>query len=598
MLETIIDYVNREETTYAIMINGVWGSGKTYFIKNCVIPKVEKEIPIYITLNSVSTIEELKNTILDNAFCNEKVKALLADKRIKAGSIITREILKNNEDINNFAGIMNTINKLNKESKLQDKIKDVVVYLDDLERTNIDIKEVLGFINNLVEHENMKIVIIANEDEIKSDEVYKKIKEKTVGKTLYYKPDYDLIISSFISRYKKGTKIHTFLDRNKSTIKEVFISSESGNFRILKHAIEDYKYLFEEIKQVETNVDNEMYIKLLIFVLAVSLESKRTENFEILDNISDSEVYYKSVLEGISGRDREKQKVYEFNKKYFDSRSFYIDNFYKFALDYIKTSILDIDSMKNELNEISKIKKDNEVQKYMLLMNGYMDMPDKEFYECVKDTYTKISNGEIHYKYYSQIYIIFNMLENEQLLVEEFKEYKNVFKDGLERIDINNYIYLDEYQLNRYLIPPRVNAENEDIEEVGYINKKIIEINNKNINDHLYKTVKETFDMLSTDNIDIFIDKINNLSEAEVFYKCNIDELFERIIALSNKNIRQLKYKFFEVYKYKSEEIVELKKLISKIEEYNSNDENNSLMIKRKLLKDIKISIENGMKKI
>jgi predicted AAA+ superfamily ATPase len=32
--EVIFDYLSKEDTDYAILINGPWGSGKTYYWKN------------------------------------------------------------------------------------------------------------------------------------------------------------------------------------------------------------------------------------------------------------------------------------------------------------------------------------------------------------------------------------------------------------------------------------------------------------------------------------------------------------------------------------------------------------------------------------
>ena len=34
LIESILDYVRSDYTDYAIMINGEWGSGKTYFWKH------------------------------------------------------------------------------------------------------------------------------------------------------------------------------------------------------------------------------------------------------------------------------------------------------------------------------------------------------------------------------------------------------------------------------------------------------------------------------------------------------------------------------------------------------------------------------------
>ena len=41
LIESILDYVRADYTDYAIMINGEWGSGKTYFWNNKIKNKIE-----------------------------------------------------------------------------------------------------------------------------------------------------------------------------------------------------------------------------------------------------------------------------------------------------------------------------------------------------------------------------------------------------------------------------------------------------------------------------------------------------------------------------------------------------------------------------
>ena len=41
LVESILDYVRADYTDYAIMINGEWGSGKTYFWNNKIRNKIE-----------------------------------------------------------------------------------------------------------------------------------------------------------------------------------------------------------------------------------------------------------------------------------------------------------------------------------------------------------------------------------------------------------------------------------------------------------------------------------------------------------------------------------------------------------------------------
>ena len=62
------DYLERKDTDYAIMINGKWGSGKTYFYDHVLKDEITKvEVPgkkgfyrvVYISLFGISTTVDL-----------------------------------------------------------------------------------------------------------------------------------------------------------------------------------------------------------------------------------------------------------------------------------------------------------------------------------------------------------------------------------------------------------------------------------------------------------------------------------------------------------------------------------------------------------
>lgn len=61
LVESILDYVRADYTDYAVMINGEWGSGKTYFWNNKVRKKIESmklnrkviHNNIYVTIRNI-----------------------------------------------------------------------------------------------------------------------------------------------------------------------------------------------------------------------------------------------------------------------------------------------------------------------------------------------------------------------------------------------------------------------------------------------------------------------------------------------------------------------------------------------------------------
>ena len=70
LVESILDYVRADYTDYAIMINGEWGSGKTYFWNHKVRNKIEslkingkRYTTIYMSLYGISNLEEISKKI-------------------------------------------------------------------------------------------------------------------------------------------------------------------------------------------------------------------------------------------------------------------------------------------------------------------------------------------------------------------------------------------------------------------------------------------------------------------------------------------------------------------------------------------------------
>ena len=64
--ETLRQYLETPKTDYAVLLNGRWGSGKTYFVRNSMIP-LAKELgltPIYISLYGIQDINTVTRQIL------------------------------------------------------------------------------------------------------------------------------------------------------------------------------------------------------------------------------------------------------------------------------------------------------------------------------------------------------------------------------------------------------------------------------------------------------------------------------------------------------------------------------------------------------
>ena len=288
IIEGISNYFEMK-TTGALMITGHWGCGKTYFIKNEVIPYTQKVLGkklIMVSLFGINDLSEIPERVLYaylDAYGKDKTGFNLgrvADVIAKMADSIPK--LKEYVDIDKLLGRGQGIYKLIPN--------DVIICLDDLERVvdSIDINNVLGVINELVENLEYKVIVIANEGFIKNNELI--FKEKVVEKTLVFIPNiiniYQGIVLSYndeqFTSYMLEIAVKLIDSKNALYIKSESYRKHVSNIRILKFAIEHFYCVFSYYEK-HTDITSKNIISKLnnywTFILAISIEYK-------LNNIS------------------------------------------------------------------------------------------------------------------------------------------------------------------------------------------------------------------------------------------------------------------------------------------------------------------------
>ena len=84
LIECICDYIRKPYTDYAVMLNGEWGSGKTYFWNNKLRSRLEaiknsdgkNYKTIYMSLYGINSLEEISKKIFieTNPMINKTLK--------------------------------------------------------------------------------------------------------------------------------------------------------------------------------------------------------------------------------------------------------------------------------------------------------------------------------------------------------------------------------------------------------------------------------------------------------------------------------------------------------------------------------------------
>lgn len=299
-IEKYLDlYLKRENVEYATLLTGKWGCGKTYFIKNYIEKKSkEKKYKfIYISLFGLKDIQSVNDAIF------EELHPVLSHKGVKFLGGVLKSAIKLGfkfdlaGDKNEETSVNIDFTKLNPFDNDKIEYKNLIFIFDDLERTLISTTEILGFINSICENENVKTIIIANEDEIdNNNEIYKRFKEKVIGKSLTILNDNEEYWKSFKKNYHSKLKKYDFII---NVIKSAFEEFGNRNYRNLIQTTEDY---IDFIKEIDGNyVDNdEFIINLSLQFYILSLEYKKQHNIDsVLNSLKKSkpEYYYRLLFD-------------------------------------------------------------------------------------------------------------------------------------------------------------------------------------------------------------------------------------------------------------------------------------------------------------
>lgn len=289
IIDNLNYYLNTSAPEYAFMITGGWGAGKTHFIesfineynKNAIDNQSRNKI-IKISLFGFKATSSIDEMIF------QSLHPLLGHRYTKLAGNILKGALKLgckidiNGDSKPDVDINASLDKI-KFSEIFSTNTDsgeIIIALDDLERTDIPLKEILGYVNYLVEISKVKVILIANEkilhekdksSEDKNKNVYSKFKEKVIGKTFQIKHNIDNVLDSFLDESECEP-----LKRHRDVIKNIYTRSDDTNLRKLKQSILDFGYIANYID--EEQLKNEEYSSLLIRVFfALSLEMKSGE---------------------------------------------------------------------------------------------------------------------------------------------------------------------------------------------------------------------------------------------------------------------------------------------------------------------------------
>lgn len=259
--ETALEaFLNSKNEAKVFAINGDWGVGKTHLVKSF-LSKIKRDYH-YGSAFGITTIDELKMQLWSNFISSESTNATKSKrnprnlfKSIKDHSQNIANIIEAIPNMGEYGtGFTPAIITLTSNLVINNALKEKLICIDDIERRskNLPLNELLGFIENLTEEKNCKVILIYNESKIDSESIntLKEYREKVIDYEIKFAPssaenfrigfgenypDESIIFDYFNKEYIQANNIRVF-KKLKWNLEKLRPSIDGFSFRV-RHRI-------------------------------------------------------------------------------------------------------------------------------------------------------------------------------------------------------------------------------------------------------------------------------------------------------------------------------------------------------------------------
>jgi len=495
----LLNLLKKDTKPKVVAIKGEWGSGKSTFWKKFV--KEESYNNAYISLYGLNSIKDIENSIL------------LQISELNVMEDFVERKLKFLHDIQ----ILGVNAKAVLSSLKPSTFKKLVICLDDFERLSnkISVNELFGFIADLKENRECRVVIILNEEKIpqKNREDFDIQKEKVIDYELFFKTDlnninnidkvnslykeylFDFVKKFEVQNIRTINKMIFFLDDfisklgdnsfDTKVMKNIFQKMIEASFVYYQFNFKDFE-LFQEYKnkQVSDTWHNILKEKNQLKTDEKTiLEVEKTKKF--LDKNKELQIY-KKYLENFKFENLEKHIIGFITKHEFDIN---------FVNDYIENEKYNLNhnDLRSQINNI--------IDKSKYDFNYPLEKYDSDFFSFLSKYKKKILK-----------------LKNLETIKMEIEKCKKISKNDYDSLLIEmQKSYLKDY---RY------------IDFHGNINHdtnydQIIKENNQEIMEYLESLIKYNKNPTAKEIIEIFEKAINTQKVTPISEENTVNKLSE-----------------------------------------------------------------------
>lgn len=342
-------YMMNPDPQYAILLKGKWGCGKTHFINHWIDAYQKHDAedkvlePVYVSLYGLSETKQITTAI------NRVLYPILYGKAAKAGktflkfmsAIVLKCDVDWDKDGNSDFSMNLGLDSLSIFKSEDEQVKKGnLLILDDLERCDVPMKKLLGYLNFFVEQCNCHLIVIGDEDKIAEDEnkkIFGEFKEKTIGREFEIATDIHSALETFVNQTPKND----FVVGHQEQIEKFFAMTEYNNLRILRQALWDFSRFEESMTDF---LGDSRYEDIMIHVLGtyiISYCEYRGKNHQLFD------VW---IRYAIKGQQFGKEKIENLKSQLGDLHQRYnniyqrLSNYQTFKIEFVERVLLELNT--------------------------------------------------------------------------------------------------------------------------------------------------------------------------------------------------------------------------------------------------------------
>ncbi|MBN7188938.1 hypothetical protein ETI65_06190 [Proteus mirabilis] len=443
-LENYLNYYKAlDNPGYAVLITGGWGSGKTYQIKKYF--EVDNNF-CYVSLFGITSVQEIYSSVFVKMFPKKAFLKRILGKMDNIDAEVSSLTL-------GLGSVLSSIGTSLIKEEIDDK---KIIIFDDLERvvenSNISHDEILGVINNYIEHKGCKVIVIAHDEKILNN--FNEKKEKIFGQTITIKPNLDNALNSFLI----NKNIYRYYPTIKELLYNTFDKSEHSSLRVLKYVVNDCDRLFQCIKDLNLEKKHLDYLFYYFIIVCIEIKIgylsitdyeksnliieeikiKKLSNIDIKANEANEEATILNILN--------KYGLSDFNNELIQ---------YKSIIEIIKNGYF------NDTEIVANIKNSNYLKERKKLPSWYkLFLFDSSEKDQIDSALSELESDFLNRKFdkFGDIFHLFNFMFLKEKLDNPTPKYKKIFSDcknyvndlcnqkRLQRKNPNNNNPFDSYQ--------------------------------------------------------------------------------------------------------------------------------------------------------